>query len=107
MRLFAQTQSMDQAKAIFLDSIAPIQGNIQGYSVKRIESYWKIKELTVIEVEIDLVHEIKTDEQKTFLASISDKWTFLGNPADEAVASRKNEDCHFLKNGVEMINIFF
>jgi hypothetical protein len=107
IRLFIQTENLDEAKNLFLDSMSTLSNKVQEYNFKKIEPYWKMEDLTVVEVEVILASKISEAERERFLSSISNKWIYFGNPLDEALSSKNTEGCTFLKNGIEMINIFF
>jgi len=109
INLFAQTTKIDEAKLILKEIIDALNKEVLKYTFIKIEPYWKIKELTHVQAEFSLTSKLSIEERKHFLFSVSDKWTYCGNPIldDEVVASIATEGCNYIKSGIEMINIIF
>jgi hypothetical protein len=105
IRLFANSQTEGEALSVFENVISYITNIIKCKEIKKIEPYWKIEGVYEIGAEIELNEDLKGDYLKGFLNSISDKWIFYGNPANEVLASDSTESCTYLKVGVKMINI--
>lgn len=81
--------------------------NIDKIEYVAIEPYWKIDGIYILEVNVDLKIAFTEERVTKFLDSISDKWTFFGDPIEEALASEATEGCSYIINGVNMVNIFF
>lgn len=106
-RLFAYSNSESEAKKVFDSIINNIENSIVYKEYKKIEPYWKIEGIYVIEVKIELDKDFNEEKKEEFLKSIADKWTMFGNPVDEVLASETTEGCNYIKKGVNMINIFY
>lgn len=105
-RVFEYSNNQDEAKLIFESVISEIQNSIISKEYKKIEPYWKIEGIYVVEVSIKLDKSFNRDKYEKFLKSISDKWISYGDPVDEIIASETIEDCNYTKEEINMINIF-
>lgn len=107
VRLFAYSNSKDAAKKFFNSIINNIESSIVNKEYKRIEPYWKIEGVFVIEVNIELNKDFNEKNKEEFLNSIADRWIMFGNPINEVLASETTDGCNYIKKGVSMINIFY
>ena len=107
--LYVQTRQPDEARALLMEIISSTGRDVTTYTYEKNEHYWKNEGLMHIEVEFLLTPSLSKDERKCFLAKLSDKWIYLGNPVreDEVLASLTAEGCNYIKTGIEMINIIF
>ncbi|WP_238917732.1 hypothetical protein [Clostridium sp. YIM B02555] len=107
IRLFAYSNNEVQAKNIFDSITSSINSSIVFKEYKKIEPYWKIEGIYLIEVRIELDKYFKEESMEEFLKSIADKWIVFGNPIEEVLASEATEGCNYIKKGVNMINISY
>jgi hypothetical protein len=107
IRLFAHSTNEDDSKRIFNEMLSFERDNIDKIEYLVIEPYWKIDGLYKLEANLNFKIAFTEERITKFLNSISDKWTFFGNPIEEALASETTEGCIYIKNGVNMVNIFF
>lgn len=80
---------------------------ISSVTINKIEPYWKIEGIYIIEASLDLKYKLKRNNLKIILNKIADKWLFFGDPEDEALASENLKGCNYIKEHVKMINIFY
>lgn len=106
-RLFAYSNNEVEAKIVFDSIISGIESSIANKEYKKIEPYWKIEGIYVVEARIELHKDFNEGKKEEFFRSISDKWTAFGNPVNEILASETTVGCNFIKKGVKMINIFY
>lgn len=104
IRLFATTNNQKEAKKIFRDIISCEPLEISKSEIIKNEPYWKIENIFVVEAKIGFLTQLDTASFKIFLDNISDNWLFWGKPIEEALASA--EKCNYIKDGINMINIF-
>lgn len=107
IRLFAHSTNEDDSKRIFNEMMDCELDNIDNIEYVAIEPYWKIDGIYKLEANVNFKITFTEKRITKFLDSISDKWTFFGNPVEEALASETTEGCNYIKNGVNMVNIFF
>ncbi|KYN78010.1 hypothetical protein A0J52_01625 [Clostridium sporogenes] len=106
-RLFAYSNNKDEAKFVFNSIIKNIESSIVYKEYKKIEPYWKIDGIYVVEVKVEFYKGLYEKNKEEFLKSIADKWTVFGNPIQEIIASDTTEGCMYIKKGIKMINIFY
>lgn len=107
IRLFTHSTSEEESKKILNEIITNELDYIDKIEYVTIEPYWKVESIYKIEVNVNLKEIFNEERMKSFLNSISDKWIFFGKPIEEALASETTEGCNYIKDGVNMINIFF
>ncbi len=105
IKLFARTKNRDEALQIFCDATSSLANEIKEQNIIKTEPYWKIEEIYVIKADTKLYNTLTNEQLKKLWNSISDKWTFYGNPVDEALASLTTEGCNYILKGIYMINI--
>lgn len=106
IRLFANSTSEDEAISVYKNINCIIESKIKIEEIKKVEPYWKIDDIYVVEAEIEFINALGEEPLKEFLYSIADNWQFFGNPTDEALASFEDAG-DYIKHGVRMINIFY
>lgn len=103
IRYFVNTNKKESAINLVEESLIGIQEKIIYKQIKKTEPYWKIDNIYIVEMEI----EIQKESITVFLNLYSDNWIEYGNPTDELISSKNNKECAYMKKGFEMINIFF
>lgn len=106
-RVFEYSKNQHEAKLIFEHIISEIQNSIISKEYKKIEPYWKVEGIHIVEVLIKLNKSFNKNQHEEFLRSISDKWISYGDPVNEIIASETTEGCNYIKKDVSMINIFY
>jgi hypothetical protein len=106
-RVFEYSNNENDAKVIFDDIINNIKDYITNKNYIKIEPYWKIKGIYVVEVKIQFNKNFNDIILKKFLMSIAYKWMEFGNPIDEVLASETMDECNYIKKDINMINIFY
>lgn len=106
-RIFIRSNTVDEAMEIYQKFIKIIREFVKTEKVEKIEPYWKYDDTHVVETNIILTCDLGSTEFKELLYKISDKWTFLGKPVNNAIASITTEGCDYVINGIDMINIFY
>lgn len=107
VRIFIVSNTVDEAKEVYQRFIDTTRQFIKTEKIEKIEPYWKYDDTHVIETNILLTCNSDSTEFKEFLYLISDKWTFLGKPVNNAIASLTTEGCKYIIKGVSMINLFY
>lgn len=107
VRIFAVSNTIDEAKDVYQRFIGTTKEFIKTEKIEKIEPYWKYDDTHVIEANIALTCDIHNTQFEEFLYRISDKWTLLGKPANNAIASLTTDGCKHLINGISMINLFY
>lgn len=107
IRLFTHSSNEEESKKILNEIIDKELQYIDKIEYVTIEPYWKLDGIYIVEVNVNLIVEFNEEKIKDFLQSISDKWIYFGNPLEEALASETTEGCNYIKDGINMINIFF
>ena len=102
IRYFVASDSQNDAVSLINNDYKKIDYYISKKEIKKVLPYWKIDNVYIVEVIIDL----QTDMLKSFMDYYSDKWLEYGCPVDEYVASKNIQECTFIRTGYEMINIF-
>jgi hypothetical protein len=106
-RIFVTSNTKDEAKNVYERFLEISKQYIKDEKIEKIEPYWKFDDMHIIETNIFLTCNIESIEFEDFLHQISDRWSFLGEPIDEAIASLTVEGCKYIIDGIEMINIFY
>ncbi|WP_252232786.1 hypothetical protein [Clostridium sp. ZBS15] len=106
IRLFVYANNEINAKEISENIISNIESFIVEKKYIKIETYWKIEQIYIIELSIELNKEINTEAWINFLKRISDKWEFYGDPIDEILISESLNGCDYIRKDISMINIF-
>lgn len=105
-RFYIYSEKKDKAIEIFEEVIEVIEKNIRKREVIKVEPYWKISGIYVVEalIEPDIFWKDKIFSK--FMQSIADVWKEFGNPTDELLASKEMENCVYMRNELSMVNIF-
>jgi hypothetical protein len=104
IRIFADTRSRNEAIKIFNNAILCGSLVITSQEIIKIEPYWKIKDIFVVEAKINFIEEIDSNNLKIFLDNIADDWLLWGDPIEEALATCQKST--YIKEGINMINVF-
>lgn len=107
IRLFANANNSDEALQILDRAIYSIKNDIETQEIVKLEPYWKIEGVYIVETNIVLRERIKEEQLKHFLNEIADKWIFYGGHVNEALTSETTQGCNYIKKGINMINIFY
>jgi hypothetical protein len=107
IRIFIRSYTVDEAKEVYQNLINITKQFIKSEKIEKIEPYWKYDDTHVIETNILLNCNLGSTQFEEFLFKISDKWTFLGIPVNNAIASLTTEGCKYIINGIDMIDIFY
>lgn len=102
IRYFIESDSQNDAINLINSDYKNLDCYICKKEIKNVLPYWKIDNVYIIEVIIDL----KADTLKSFMDYYSHKWLECGYPVDEFLTSRNIPECTFIRTGYEMINIF-
>ena len=102
IRYFIESDSQNGAINLINRDFQNLDCYIRKKEIKNILPYWKIDNVYIIEVIIDL----RADTLKCFMDYYSDKWLECGYPVDEFLTSKNIPECTFIRNGYGMINIF-
>lgn len=103
-RYFVEASEEIIAKDFVEKSLQLIEENIIRKEYQKIVPYWKMEEIYLVEVLIEMNN--KDDKLLFLLDSIADNWIKFGNPIEELVASQENPDCQFMRKEFAMVNIF-
>lgn len=87
---------------VFLNKFQPI---LNSQRVQKIEAYWKMDNVYIVELTLMLLHDINETELNRVLVNIADKWSSFGSPTNELLASETTNGCNYILNGINMINI--
>lgn len=102
VKFFVKAEGSKDATRLVYKSLQEVDEIILKKEEKGVESYWKMKDVYIVEFDIELYN----DTLKKFLDKYSDVWIELGYPVDELLASRDNEGCKYMKDGFILINLF-
>lgn len=106
-RIFVRSNTVDEAMETYRGIIKIIRKFVKTEKVEKIEPYWKYDDTHVIETNIILTCDLGSTEFEELLYQISDKWTFIGKPVNNTIASITTEGCNYIMDGIDMINIFY
>lgn len=106
VKIFANASNKNEAIEVYKNFINIINEYIKFEKLKKIEPYWKFKDMYIVEVSVDLHCQFGSEHFDQFLYRICDKWEHFGNPIDELLASASNVETGYILENVEMINIF-
>ena len=106
IRLFAYAANEPKSRQIVDNAVKGICDYIDSIEIISCKPYWKISGVYENEVKVVLKNDLTDAQLKTWLNDISDKWLYWGSPANEMLASETTEDCHYIMDGVNMINVF-
>ncbi len=101
VRFFIEAKDEKEAIRITELGIDSAKAYIESVELKNVEKYWKMEEVHVIE----MVIEVREKSMQGFLDVFSDDWLSLGKPTDELLASQNNERCTYMREGFILINI--
>lgn len=107
IRIFVVSRTADEAKGVYLSFLDKTKYFLRKEEINKIEPYWKYDDMYVIETDILLNCDVGSTQFEEFLHQISDKWTFLGKPVNNAIASLTTEGCKYIVKDIDMINIFY
>ena len=109
IRLYVNAKSEPEALIVLEKILKIFEPILKDKEIQKVEPYWKIEEVYIVEVTMTmLISEGKTELKKNrILESIAKKWTQIGSPATELLASDTTENCNFILEGLKMINIQF
>ena len=105
MFLYAKTEkeAIQQSENILL--------LLKTYIIKRkmiaIEPYWKMNNMYKLDISLELdIHILEKNILEEFLQNISSKWQSYGEPINEILISKNDNDTIVYNEKIEMINIF-
>lgn len=105
MRFFLYAEDDNAALVIYEDCVKHIANYIiERYGLK-VEPYWKISDMYVIEESIKV--NIERDKYQIFLKSISDSWIQFGYPEVNELLASEAGSGKYMKNKLSMVNLFF
>ncbi|HBI02455.1 MAG TPA: hypothetical protein DDY49_00310 [Paenibacillaceae bacterium] len=104
IRIYLNTDNQQDALNILENVLNQLDVEIQNKEIVKVEPYWKMEEVYIIEVSF-LVNKLTEEGFEKFLEKISDKWTYFDHPINEVLASETTDGCTFLFPGVKLINI--
>lgn len=107
IRIFIYSTSSDESISIFNQLIEIIKDEINSFLITLNEPYWKIEGIYVLEAEITLKSQLNSEINKKFLDNISDNWIKFGNPVTEVLASKTSENCKYMHEKINLINIIY
>jgi hypothetical protein len=107
VRLFVDANDENEALNTYQWMIKKIENYIKSEEIKKIEPYWKIEGVFIIETQMEFIFDATNEMFMNILNCISDKWIFSGIPVDEALASVDTEGCNYIIDGLKLINIFY
>lgn len=107
IRLFTYSTNEEEYKKILNEIINKEIQFIDKIEYVTFEPYWKLDDIYKVEVNLNLKEKLSEERIKKIFDSISDKWMYFGDPIEEALASETMEGCNYIKDGVNMIDIFF
>lgn len=106
IRVYVFANDTEKTMHVYKEIIEPLQICIENYNIIKLEKYWKIEDMYVVESKIELNDKFNDNVWKSFLRNISDQWKFYGEPIYEALSSIKDEECKYMLEGVNLINVF-
>ncbi|MBO8157905.1 MAG: hypothetical protein H0Z32_15890 [Bacillaceae bacterium] len=107
IRLFVNTDNTEEANIVLEKVMSVLKGKIKDKEIVKIIPYWKIKNVYVAEVNVDLYEGISYDEIFKDLQRIANKWTTFGNPVNELLTSVDMDNCFIKIDKIRMVNIHF
>lgn len=102
IKFFVEAKEKNDAIKLVNDSLQEIDEILITKKEKKVISYWKMKDVYIVEFEIELYKEML----QCFLNRYSDVWIEMGYPVDELLASKNNMECKYMKNKFIMIDVF-
>ena len=103
VRLFTNVENEQKAKDLLQDILGPIRQYILLLKELKVEPYWKIKELFVVECLLELDEHFGETEKSAFLDNIAETKHDHGD--DVYVIS--DQDPGRIKDGVCLLVVFF
>lgn len=107
IRVFIKKGTISDAKDVFLKIIELIKEKVKEVNYKKIEQYWKIEGVVLLEAELNLISDFDNEEKNIFMDRIANSWMYFGNFNEEVISSSNIENQQFYIDDIDMINIFF
>lgn len=105
IRLFSYASNELDSKQIVDNILKSINVYIDKVEFVLCKPYWKMSGVYENEVRVVFKNDLTDVQLNTWLYDISDKWLYLGSPITEMLASETTKDCHYIIDGVSMINV--
>lgn len=105
IRIFTYASSESDSKQIVDNTLRRLNDSIDTVEYISCKPYWKINGIYENEVRIVFKNDLTDVQLNTWLNDISDKWLYWGSPVTEMLASETTNDCHYIIDGVTMINV--
>ncbi len=107
LRLFIETENFEFAKNILSTVLNPIDKKVKKLDIVKLEQYWKMEELILLEAEIELHCDLSEHDRGLLIYNIADRVEFRGEPIDEILVSRTMLECNIYIKELYMIIIYF
>lgn len=105
--MYVYATSEEESKIVCKNILEELNMYIAKIKIMYNIPYWKIEGIYEMSIQIEaLIDLIKEDKWIEFLNNITDKWVEYGDPVNEILISRNLEGCNFIRDDVEMINMF-
>ncbi|MGE7625255.1 hypothetical protein ACQKMD_20235 [Viridibacillus sp. NPDC096237] len=102
--LFVEAVNELEARAVTNKFLEKLQTYIIHSKVEKVETYWKIEGMYVVNLMIIWQKHVTRDGLEEVLSPVADKWIDLG---DCLLASKNDEECTYLLEGIDLVNIYF
>lgn len=93
IRLFVNTNNIEEANVALEKVTSVLKEKIKGKEIVKIIPYWKIEDVYIVEVNLEIYEGISDGDIYKDLQGIINKWITFGNPINELLTSVDMDDC--------------